>query len=96
MAKKTVKFNQAAVETLPNNKPVVYKIGNASTPDLYIGIAKRGRVQDRLKEHLPSGSDPIPGGSKVQIEQMTSIGDAAKKEKELIERHKPTHNKLGK
>jgi len=96
MTKKTVRFNQSAVEKLPNNKPVVYKIGNATNQDLYIGVAKRGRVLDRLKEHLPAGRDPIPGGSKVQIEQMPSIREAVKREKGLIERHMPTHNKRGK
>ena len=96
MATKTVKFNQSAVEKLPNNKPVIYRIGSSTNPDLYIGVAKRGRVQDRIKEHLPAGKDPIPGGSKVQIKQMLSIHDAEKKEKELIGRHKPTHNKQGK
>ncbi len=96
MVKKTVRFTQVAVEKLPNNKPVVYKIGNATNPDLYIGVAKRGRVQERIKEHLPTGPDPIPRGSKVQIEQMPSIRDAERKEKGLIARHMPTHNKRDK
>jgi hypothetical protein len=95
MATKTVKFTQEGIENLPNNKPVVYKIGNPTNPE-YIGVAKRGRVRDRIKEHLQTGPDPIPGGLKVQIEQMSSIGDAEKKEKGLIAKHMPPHNKQGK
>lgn len=92
MAKKTVNFNQSRIENLPNDKPVVYKILTDNSSNNYTGIAKKGRVQDRLKEHLPSGKDYIPG-SKIQIEQMKSISDARKKESNIISRSKPKHNK---
>ena len=73
MAKKTVKNNQTGIGNLPNDKPVVYKIKTESDNVNYVGVAKRGRVRDRLAEHLPGGKDPIPG-AKVQIEQTISIG----------------------
>ena len=77
MGKKTTNFNKSGINKLPDNKPVVYKIKTESGNTNYVGIAKRGRVQERLQEHLPGGKDYIPG-TKVQIEQMTSIADARK------------------
>jgi hypothetical protein len=93
--KKTVKFRPAGIEKLPDDKPVVYKILTESGKNNYTGIAKRGRVQERLEEHLPNGKDPIPG-IKVQIEQMPTIGEAEAKEARIISRSKPPHNEQGK
>ena len=93
MAKKTVKFNKSGTVKLPKNKPVVYKIKTESGKTNYVGIAKRGRVQERIQEHLEAGKIT---GSKVQIEQVKSIVDAAKKEKNIISRTKPKYNKQGK
>jgi len=95
MGKKTTNFNKSGINKLPDNKPVVYKIKTESGNTNYVGIAKRGRVQERLQEHLPGGKDYIPG-TKVQIEQMTSIADARKKESNIIAKSKPKHNKQGK
>ncbi|MGB8492919.1 MAG: hypothetical protein WCE53_00815 [Candidatus Acidiferrum sp.] len=95
MAKKTVQFNETGIEKLPEDKPVVYRILTPGGRNNYTGVAKRGRVQDRLEEHLPGGKDPIPG-SKVQIEQMPTIGEAEAKEARIISRGKPPHNEQGK
>ena len=95
MGKKTTNFNKSGINKLPDNKPVVYKIKTESGNTNYVGIAKRGRVKERLQEHLPGGKDYIPG-TKVQIEQMTSIADARKKESNIIAKSKPKHNKQGK
>jgi len=89
MARKTVKFNQTGASKLPNDKPVVYKIQNDSGKTNYVGIAKRGRVQERIQEHLDAGKIP---GAKVQIEQVSSIQDAEKKEQNIISRTKPKYN----
>lgn len=91
MSKKTVKYSENKINTLPNNKPVVYKIITDGGNNNYTGIAKRGRVNDRIKEHLGE----IPG-AKVQIEQMSSINDARNKESNIITRSKPKYNKQGK
>jgi hypothetical protein len=91
MARKTVPFNKKGIENLPNNRPVVYKILTDGEKNNYTGIAQRGRVQERLKEHLPGEKDYIPG-SKVQIEQMTNIKEAEAKESRIISRFKPPHN----
>ncbi len=91
MSKKTVKYKSDSIEKLPNNKPVVYKIKTLGGNNNYTGVAKRGRVNDRIKEHLGT----IPG-AQVQIEQMPTISDALKKESKIIARSKPKYNKKGK
>ncbi len=91
MSKKNVKFNKAGIDKIPNDKPIVYKILTDNKSNNYTGIAKRGRAQERLLEHL----NEIPG-SKVQIEQFSSINEAEKKEKNIISRVKPKYNKMGK
>ena len=68
-----------------------YKLQTQSGGTNYAGIAQKGRVQDRLQQHL----DKIPG-SKVKIEQFHSIGEAAKKEENVIKRSQPRYNKKGK
>ena len=91
MASKTVKYNKESIQNLPNDKPVVYKILTPTGNNNYTGIAKRGRVQERISEHLGE----IPG-AKVIIEQMPNINEAAKKESNIISRSKPKYNKQGK
>lgn len=95
MAKKTVPFNPKGIEKLPDTKPVVYKILTPGGKNNYTGVAQRGRVQDRLREHLAGGKDPVPG-AKVQVEQMPSIKDAQVKESRVIARSNPPHNDKGK
>lgn len=92
----TTDFKKEAIKNLPNDKPVVYKIFNDENENIYTGVAKRGRVIERLLEHLPGRNDSIPGGKKVQIERMKSIDDAVKKETNIIARTKPKYNKKGK
>ena len=94
MARKKVNYNKSGVDKLPDDKPVVYRIKTGGGSDNYVGVAKRGRVQERLDEHL-SGSDYVPGAS-VVIEQMDSISDARAKESRLVSRNKPKYNKQGK
>ena len=95
MAKKTVGLNKKGSNDLPNDKPVVYRIMSKGGKNNYTGVAQRGRVRDRLQEHLPTGKDHVPG-SKVQIEQMGNISDARRKEVGIIARSKPKYNKTGK
>jgi len=95
MARKTVRFNKSGLEKLPENKPVVYKIITKSGGNNYTGIAKRGRVQERLSEHLPGGPNAIPG-AKVVIEQVDNLPTAKLKEANTIKRVQPKYNKQGK
>ena len=95
MARKTVDFNKSGIGKLPNDKPVVYKIQSDGGKNNYTGIAKRGRVQERVAEHLPGAKDFVPG-TKVQIEQMKSIDQARQAESRVIARSKPKYNDQGK
>ena len=87
MGTKKVKFNKDGISQLPNNKPVLYKIKTDGGSLNYTGIAQRGRVRERISEHLGE----IPG-TKVQIEQFSSINDARKKEANVIKGSKPKYN----
>lgn len=93
MSRKTVSFTRSGVEKLPDNKPVVYKIKTDGEKVNYIGSAERGRVRERLGEHLKNGVIP---GSKVVIEQKSSIAEARDTESRSIAIIKPKYNKQGK
>ncbi len=88
---KKIKFNKTSINQLPNNKPVLYRIETEGGNVNYAGIAKKGRAQERLNEHLGE----IPGTT-VSIEQFSSISDARKKEANVIKRNQPKYNKQGK
>ena len=94
--KKSSKFTPEGIESLSKDKPVVYRIEDAKGTNVYTGSAKKGRVEERLKEHLPGGKDPIPGGKKVVITQKPSIDEAQRSEQRIIKSAKPRHNKRGK
>lgn len=97
MAKrKSGSFTQEGIESLSKDKPVVYKIENSKGKNIYTGVAKRGRVEERLKEHLPGGPDPVRGGVKVKIIQKNSIDDALKSEARIIRQQQPPQNKKDK
>jgi len=88
MGQKTVKFNEEGISNLPDDKPVLYKILTLNDNNNYTGVAHRGRVRERLMEHLGE----IPG-AKVRIEQMKSIEEAREKEGRVISRSTPKYNK---
>ena len=94
--KKSAKFNSEGIDGLAKDKPAVYKLLNNQGKNVYTGSSKKGQVLDRLKDHLPGGSHPIPGVKKVVIEQHNSIAEARKAEGRIISRSKPKHNKQGK
>lgn len=94
--KKSGQFTKEGIEDLAKDKPVVYKILNSEGSNIYTGSAKKGRVEERLKEHLPGGKDSIPGGQRVVIEQKSSITEAQKSEGRIIQKVQPKHNKRGK
>lgn len=91
MAKKKVKYNKTSIDQLPNDKPVLYRIETETGNLNYTGVAKRGRVRDRIKEHLGE----IPGAN-VNIEQFSSIKDAQVKETRVIKKNQPKYNEQGK
>jgi len=91
MGTKKVDYNKSGIGKLPDNKPVVYKIETEGGKTNYAGVAKRGRVQERIQEHLGD----IPGNS-VRIEQASSIQEAKQREARIIKRSQPKYNKQGK
>jgi excinuclease UvrABC nuclease subunit len=93
MATKTVPLTKSGIDRLPEDKPVVYRVQTEGGKTNYVGVAKRGRVQDRLEEHLDAGKIP---GAKVQIQQMSSIDEAKKTEARIIFRSGPKYNEKGK
>lgn len=88
MTKKIVQYNESGIANLPDNKPVVYYILNKSGKPVYIGSAKRGRVKERISEHISTIQ-----GAKVRIEQFSSIDEAQNKEKKAIQSMQPKYNK---
>jgi len=91
MGTKKVKYNKADLTKLPKNKPVLYRIETDGGNLNYVGTAKRGRIQERLAEHIGE----IPGAT-VRIEQFDSIDKAREKEARIIKRSQPKYNENGK
>ena len=90
MGTKKVKYNKSGISDLPNDKPALYRIETAGGELNYVGVAKRGRVKDRIEEHMGQ----IPGAT-VTIEQFTSIDKAKEKETRIIKRNQPKYNEQG-
>jgi predicted GIY-YIG superfamily endonuclease len=91
MSTKKVKYNKQGIEQLPDDKPVLYRIETEAGRPNYIGVAQRGRLRERLSEHLGK----IPGAT-VRIEQFDDIKDAMKKEINVIRRAKAKYHRQGK
>ena len=91
MGTRKVSYNKSEIQKFPNDKPVLYRIETESGGLNYVGTAQRGRVQDRIEEHLGK----IPGVT-VRIEQFSSIKEAQEKESRVIEKNQPKYNKQGK
>lgn len=91
MGTKKVNYNKKGIKNLPNDKPVLYRIQTDSGKPNYIGTAKKGRVQERIAEHLSE----IPGAT-VRIEQFNSIKDAQKTEQRGIKLNQPKYNEENK
>lgn len=91
MGTKKVNFNERGIGKLPDNKPVLYRILTNSDNPNYIGTAQKGRVKERISEHLGE----IPGAT-VKIEQFNSIEDAREKEERAIKINQPKYNEKSK
>ena len=71
---------------------MVYKIRTEGGKTNNVGVGKRGRVQERILEHL--ADDDIPGAN-VQAQQLASIQHAKKIEGRIIARTQPKYNDQG-
>lgn len=56
-------FTKSNIQKTPADRPVVYKIEDGEGKNIYSGSAKRGRVPERLMEHLPGGPHPVKGAA---------------------------------
>jgi len=52
MATKKVDYNKSGIEKLPDDKPTLYRIQTEGGKENYVGVAQRGRVRERITEHL--------------------------------------------
>jgi len=95
VVRETVQFNKSGINQLPDDKPVVYRIQTQDGKTNYVGVAHRGRVRERVADHLAGARDAVPG-SKVRIDQAERIGRARQTEARAISRSKPKYNKQGK
>ena len=86
------KFNKTNIKNIPEDKPIVYRLLNNSNKELYTGIAKRNRPQDRLLEHLNIKKEKISGATKIKIAQVQNLDSAKKIEKRLIKQLEPKYN----
>jgi len=80
------RFNQKAIGSVNNDRPVVYTLKRGGDP-IYVGMAKRGRVQDRLAEHLGE----IPA-TEFSTRSYDSIAEARVAEERKIKRERPRYN----
>ena len=95
--KKIVPLTKAGVKKILNTKAGVYEIKNKEGKSEYVGMAKAGRLQDRVKEHLPSSpKDPIKAGKTVKTKQEPNKAAALKTEKKMIKTKQPRQNIKGK
>jgi len=84
---RTASYDKAGIRTLADNKPVVYRIQDQSGKDNYVGVARRGRV-DEIAEHLG-----VVPGCVVKIVQYDSLEDAMIASQRIINRSEPKYNR---
>ena len=84
-------FNKGGISKVRADKPIVYELITAKGNVNYIGSAKKGRVYERLNEHLPGGLVPIPAKT-VKVTQFSSIAGAKAAEKRAIKAKQPKYN----
>jgi len=86
-------FNKMNVKKIPEDKPILYRFKSEKNKELYIGVAKKSRTQERLSEHLTKKGEKIPGAKKFQVLQFSNIKKAKVAEKKLIKKLNPKYNK---
>jgi len=90
------KLSKTSIKSIPEDKPIIYRFQNNSGKDLYVGVAKRNRAQERLSEHLTLKKEKIQGATKVKIMQKPNLESALKTEKQLIKKLQPKFNEKDK
>jgi excinuclease UvrABC nuclease subunit len=85
-------ITKANIEKVPGDKPGVYRIQNAQGKTLYIGMAKGGRLNDRIAEH----KGEFKGGTRFQYKLAPNKETAERIERKEIKNWKPVFNKKDK
>ncbi len=93
---KTVPFTKSGIKKISSEKPGIYDIQNKDGSSEYVGMAKKGRLQTRVEEHLPGKKDSVSNGKNVVVTKTKSKEAALKNEKQLIKSKQPPQNKRGK
>lgn len=86
---KTQTITKANIEKVPGNKPGIYRIKNAQDKTLYIGMAKGGRLDERISEHRGT----FRGGTHFQYKLASNKIKAERIERKEIKNWKPVFNK---
>lgn len=86
----TRKINEKNLENVPGDKPGVYRIKDSKGGTLYVGKAKGGRLDDRIREHKGKFS----GGTHFQYATTRTKDAAERLEKQEIKKNNPPRNKL--
>ena len=81
------KFNKKNIENVSNDKPVVYTLKSGGGRVLYVGVAMRGQLKNRLSDHL--GSIPAV---EFTPRSYSLIAKAKNAEENKIKREKPKYN----
>ena len=89
-ASKTI--TKTNIGKVPGDKPGVYRIKNAQGKILYVGMAKGGRLDERIAEH----KGEFKGGTRFQYKIASSKEEAEKIERKEIKNWKPVFNKKDK
>lgn len=89
---KVVALTEDGLRCLPIDKTVVYMIKDTNGSNLLTGVASRGRVLTKIREHLLGGPFPLRGGITVQIQQQKTIASAIETASQIIARDKPRYN----
>lgn len=86
---KTQTITKGNIEKVPGNKPGIYRIKNAQDKTLYVGMAKGGRLDERIAEH----KGEFKGGTRFQYKLASSKEVAERMERKEIKNWKPVFNK---
>jgi len=89
---KTKTITKGNIEKVPGNKPGIYRIKNAQDKTLYVGMAKGGRLDERIAEH----KGEFKGGTRFQYKLAPNKEAAERMERKEIKNWKPVFNKKDK